>query len=48
MPVQERPDHFVHGKYGQFTRVDLVNDGRLFAFTDPFTGVAGLRSSRKK
>ncbi len=31
-------------KYGQFTRVGLVNDGRTFAYTDPFTGIAGTRT----
>jgi type IV pilus assembly protein PilY1 len=31
-------------KYGQFHRVGLVNDGRTFAYTDPFTGVPGTRT----
>lgn len=30
-------------QYGKFTRVDLVNDGRTFAYTDPVTGAAGTR-----
>lgn len=31
-------------KYGQMKRVGLVNDGRTYAYTDPFTGVAGTRT----
>ncbi len=31
-------------KYGQFTRVGLVNDGRTFGYTDELTGVAGTRT----
>ena len=31
-------------KYGKFTRVGLVNDGRTFAYTDPFTGDPGTRT----
>lgn len=31
-------------KYGQLKRVGLVNDGRTFAFVDPFTEEAGTRT----
>ncbi len=30
--------------YGKFTRVDLVNDGRTFAYTDPYTGLPLTRT----
>ncbi len=30
--------------YGKFTRVGIVNDGRTFAYTDPFSGVSGTRT----
>ncbi|MEP7329924.1 MAG: PilC/PilY family type IV pilus protein [Betaproteobacteria bacterium] len=31
-------------KYGKFTRTGLVNDGRTFPYTDPFSGVSGTRT----
>ena len=31
-------------KYGTMTRVGLVNDGRSYAYTDPFTGVSSTRT----
>ena len=31
-------------KFGKLTRVGLVNDGRTFAYTDPYTGVSGTRT----
>ncbi|HEX8012778.1 MAG TPA: PilC/PilY family type IV pilus protein [Casimicrobiaceae bacterium] len=43
---QTKNDFTTHSfpKYGQFHRIDLVNDGRLFLYTDPFTGVPGTRT----
>lgn len=35
---------FTYVKYGQFQRIGLVNDGRTFAYTDPFTGVPATRT----
>ena len=35
---------FTYAQFGKFTRVDLVNDGRTFPYTDPFTGVASSRT----
>ncbi len=31
-------------QFGKFTRTGLVNDGRTFPYTDPFSGVAGART----
>ena len=31
-------------QYGQFTRVDLINDGRTFAYVDQITGLPGTRT----
>lgn len=31
-------------KYGQLKRVGLVDDGRTFPYTDPFTGDSGSRN----
>ena len=30
--------------YGQIQRVGIVNDGRTFAYTDPFSGISGTRT----
>ena len=34
--------------YGKFTRVDLVNDGRLFNFTDPIPGWRRRAPTRRR
>ncbi len=45
-PCQSKNDltTFLNVAYGTFTRVDLVNDGRLYNYVDPYTGVAGTRT----
>lgn len=35
---------YINVKFGKFTRVDLVNDGRTYTYTDPFTGTVGART----
>ncbi len=35
---------FKNVQYGKFTRTGLVNDGRTFPYTDPFTGISGART----
>lgn len=36
--------NFRNVQYGQFHRIDLVNDGRTFAYTDQLTGAASSRT----
>jgi type IV pilus assembly protein PilY1 len=35
---------YVNVHYGTFARVDLVNDGRVFNYVDPYSGLPGTRT----
>ena len=45
-PCQSKNDFstYLYVLYGTFTRVDLVNDGRLFSYVDPYSGLPGTRT----